>query len=169
MPAAEMIHRVRGLDLKSYRNSPGYLLHLILAPTACCGEAVTTAVRGMYRRVPHRWHAACRVAFKEFDVELRPGVSLESLSRALAVLADGVALEVISTGGNSSATEDSDVEMMAEIAMTSASSSPKSSRRLRQAVNASPTSAVSRPNQARARQAHYRRRRSSQTQMKLEY
>lgn len=117
MPAAEMIHRVCSLDLKSYRNSPGYLLHLILAPTARCGEAVATAVRGMYRRVRYRWHAACRVAFKEFDVELRPGVSLESFSRALAVLADGVALQAISTGGDPNAAKDSDVEMMAEIAM----------------------------------------------------
>lgn len=115
--AAAMINSVCDLDLKSYRKSSGYLLHLILAPTARRGGAVATAVRGMYKRVRQRWHAACLVAFKQFDVDLRPGVSMESFARALAVLADGVALQTISTGGDPNAAEDSDVDVMAEIAM----------------------------------------------------
>jgi hypothetical protein len=71
----------------------------------------------MYRRVFVRWRAACRLAFGTFDVALRPGVSLEMLSRALVVLADGVALQTTSTAGELNASGESDVEMMTEIAM----------------------------------------------------
>ena len=116
-PVAEVIHRVCELDLKLYRNSPGYLLHLLLTPAARPGGEVAGAVRGMYRRVFLRWHAACRLAFGTFDLSLRPGVTMDKFARALAVIADGVALQTTSTSGQLDAPGQSDASLLAEISM----------------------------------------------------
>jgi hypothetical protein len=114
---AEVIHRVCELDLKLYRNSPGYLLHLLLTPAARPGGEVASAVHGMYRRVFLRWHAACRLAFGTFDLSLRPDVTMEKFARALAVVADGVALQTTSTSGQLDAPGQSDASLLAEISM----------------------------------------------------
>lgn len=117
MTAPEIIHRVCEIDQQRYRHSPGYLLHLLLAPAARPGGIVANAVTGMYKRVFVRWNAACRAVFREFDLTLRPGVTLEKLARALVVVADGVALQATSTSGQLDPSGESDVSLLAEVVM----------------------------------------------------
>jgi hypothetical protein len=63
------------------------------------------------------WNAACRLAFSALDLSLRPGITMEKFARALAVLADGVALQTTSTSGHLDDPGESDASLLAELTM----------------------------------------------------
>lgn len=117
MSAVEVIRKVCAIDQARYRESPGYLLHLLLAVAARPDGKVAEAVCGMYKRIFLRWTAACRAAFSTFDVTLRPDISQERFARALAVVADGVALQVTSSAGQLDPAGERDVLLLADIVM----------------------------------------------------
>jgi hypothetical protein len=117
MSAAEVIRHVCAIDQARYRDSPGYLLHLLLAVAARPDGKVAEAVCGMYKRIFLRWTAASRAALGTFDVKLRPDISQERFARALAVVADGVALQTTSTAGQLDPAGERDVSLLADIVM----------------------------------------------------
>ena len=117
LSVAEVIDRVCRLDQEKFHDSPGYILHLLLAPAARPEGRVAHAVCGMYGQVIERWREACENSFDKFDITLRPDITFEDFARALTVVADGAALQSISTSGKLDESSKSEVSLLAKTVM----------------------------------------------------